>query len=563
MTIKLPRIFTTQAQWLEQQQTSILSAASIITVTSIISAFSGLIVKRSLIGMFFNTQLSKEALEAFWVAFQIPDMMFQLIILGALSAAFIPIFTSYKKNNQDQAFYISSVMMNVLLLTFVIVGVLIAIFAQPITLLRTGEGFTAHQVEIVTNLTRIMILAQLFFAVSNFMTGILQSFQRFIIPALAPIFYNLGILLGVFLFSNWLGIYSAGVGVVIGAGLHMLIQLPLVFKLGFKYHFSFNLSSPGVREFFKLMPPRVLALGASETRKLFLGYFATSLGNISYTIMFLATSLMVIPIRFFGISISQASLPFLSEESSGQDRDKFKGLVMQSLHQIAFLTFPASVLLLILRIPVVRLIFGTSNFPWPATLTTGKVVALLAISITAQALTQLLIRAFYSLKDTKTPFWVSMVDLAIYLALAGGLVFWTDLGVYGLAIATAASALIELPVYLFLMDRRVKGFIRREFWLPQFKMLVASFFMAVFLYLPFKILDELVFDTSRTIELIGLTVTTSTIGILVYIYFALLLDIRELNIFLKLVNDFTPWKKTLAKTPEVVVENPTDGTDAL
>ncbi len=94
-------------------------------------------------------------------------------------------------------------------------------------------------------------------------------------------------------------------------------------------------------------------------------------------------------------------------------------------------------------------------------------------------------------------------------------------------------------------------------------MLVASFFMAVFLYLPFKILDELVFDTSRTIELIGLTVTTSTIGILVYIYFALLLDIRELNIFLKLVNDFTPWKKTLAKTPEVVVENPTDGTDAL
>ncbi len=439
MTIKLPRIFTTQAQWLEQQQTSILSAASIITVTSIISAFSGLIVKRSLIGMFFNTQLSKEALEAFWVAFQIPDMMFQLIILGALSAAFIPI------------------------LTFVIVGVLIAIFAQPITLLRTGEGFTAHQVEIVTNLTRIMILAQLFFAVSNFMTGILQSFQRFIIPALAPIFYNLGILLGVFLFSNWLGIYSAGVGVVIGAGLHMLIQLPLVFKLGFKYHFSFNLSSPGVREFFKLMPPRVLALGASETRKLFLGYFATSLGNISYTIMFLATSLMVIPIRFFGISISQASLPFLSEESSGQDRDKFKGLVMQSLHQIAFLTFPASVLLLILRIPVVRLIFGTSNFPWPATLTTGKVVALLAISITAQALTQLLIRAFYSLKDTKTPFWVSMVDLAIYLALAGGLVFWTDLGVYGLAIATAASALIELPVYLFLMDRRVKGFIRREY----------------------------------------------------------------------------------------------------
>jgi len=236
---------------------------------------------------------------------------------------------------------------------------------------------------------------------------------------------------------------------------------------------------------------------------------------------------------------------------------------MQSLHQIAFLSFPASVLLLILRVPVVRLVFGTSNFPWTSTVTTGKVVAILAVSITAQALVQLLIRTFYALKDTRTPLMVAGFDFVLYFFLVGTLVKFTQLGIYGIAIATAVTAILELPIYLFLLDRKVRGFVRREFWVPQLKMLVASFFMAIFLYLPFKILDELVFDTTRTIELIGLTATTATIGMLVYIYFALLLDIRELNMFMKLVNNFAPWKKTLAKAPEIVVESPTDGTDIL
>ena len=170
---------------MEQQQTSILSAASVITVASVISAFSGLIVKRSLIKIFFDNQMSQEALEAFWVAFQIPDMMFQLIILGALSAAFIPIFTSYKKQSYKKAFHMSSIMMNILLLVFIAVGVIVFIFAREITVLRTGSEIKPEQIEIVVNLTRLMLLAQFFFAISNFMTGILQSFQRFIFPALA------------------------------------------------------------------------------------------------------------------------------------------------------------------------------------------------------------------------------------------------------------------------------------------------------------------------------------------------------------------------------------------
>lgn len=556
--IRFSALLTNNTKWLEKQQTTILSAAGIISVASIISAFSGLFVKRVLISHFFDTQASQEALEAFWIAFQIPDMMFQLIVLGALSAAFIPIFTSHKKNSIEQAFKMSSIMMNVLLALFFAVGLFVFIFAHQITLLRTGSEFTSAQIEIVTNLTRIMLLAQFFFGISNFMTGILQSFQRFILPALAPIFYNIGILVGVFAFSNQFGIYGAGIGVVIGAFLHMIIQFPLVYKLGFRYSFSFNVRYAGIQDFFKLMPPRVLSIGANEIRKLVLGFFATSLGNLSFFVMQLAITLMAIPIRFFGVSISQASLPFLSEESSSHDRAKFKGLVIQSLNQIAFLTFPASILLLILRVPLVRLIYGTFNFPWGATLVTSRLVAIIALSITAQALVQLLIRAFYALKDTKTPLYIAVSDVLLYVSLCAFFVFATPLGVYGIAIATTITAFIELFLYLLLLNRKVEGFTSSEFWIPQLKIITASFFMAIFLYLPFRIFDELIFDTSRTIELIALTITTSSIGFLVYIYFALLLEIKELTMIKKGIQAFDSWRKPLQKSKEVLIENSAD-----
>ena len=557
MTFKLPKFLNPSTLWLEKQQTSILSAATIMTSASMLSAVAGLLIKRLLNHYFFEN--SQEALEAFWLAFQIPDMMFQLIILGALSAAFIPIFTSYKKESYQKAFHMSSIMMNILLLVFVGVGIFVFIFARQITEFRTGAEISPDQIEIVVNLTRLMLLGQFFFAISNFMTGILQSFQRFIIPALSPIFYNLGIIIGVVFFSSQLGVYSAGLGVVIGAFLHMAIQIPLVYKLGFTYSFSLNFKYPGIKQFFKIMPPRVFAIGASEIRKLALGFFTTSLGSLSYLTMLYALTLMTVPIRLFGVPIGQASLPFLSEKSGKDERGKFIGLVLQSLNQISFLTFPASVLLLILRIPAVRLVFGTKDFPWATTLLLGKLIAVLAISITVQALAHLLTRAFYALKDTKTPLYIAGFDLFIYFSLSYYFVFHTGWNVMGIAFATVLTAFIELFLLLFFLDRKVGGLVSKAFWYPQLKMLIAAFFMAVSLYLPFRVLDELVFNTTKTIELIALSVTTGTIGMVVYLYFAALLNIRELKIVLDLINNFGPWRKILSKSEEVLLETGVEG----
>lgn len=556
--LPLPKLFSTRTAWLEQQQTSILSAALIITLANVVSSISGLIRQRLLISAFFNTQTSREAFEALLVAFQIPDTMFQLIVLGALSAAFIPVFSSLKKRDAEQAFMMSSIVMNIMVITFLIASVLVAIFAEPITQWRTGEAFTPEQITIVTNLTRIMLVAQVFFAISNLLSAVLQSYQRFILPSIAPILYNIGIVIGVYTLEPILGIYSAGFGVCLGAFLHMVIQLPLAYKLGFRFRWSLNHTFPGVRELLKLIPARVLTIGITEVQNLSLGFFATSLGNLSFVVIRLALTLMALPIRIFGVPISQASLPFLSEQSEERDRQKFRDLVLQSLNHISFFALPASVLLLVLRIPIVRLLFGTSNFPWSTTLDTGRAVAIISLSVAAQAMAQLLIRGFHALKDTRTPLYVTIAAVGSYLLGSAYVVFFTDWEVLGLALITSLSAFLELGLFLVLFHNKIGNILTSTLWVPQLKMIAASFFMAVFLYLPFRIFDELIFNTTKTVELIGLTVTTGTIGMLVYIYFAALLEIRELQLVTTMLRSLNKWRSNLIRTNEFLVDTTMD-----
>ncbi len=554
----LSRLFLDNTKWLEQQQRSILSAALIITVANVLSSVSGLIRERLLISYFFGSAESQKAYEALQVAFQIPDALFQLIVLGAVSAAFIPTFASLKKKSEAEAYHVASSVMTLTVLVFGLCSLAVFIFAEPITMLRTGSAFTQDQLMIVVRLTRIMLLAQFFFAISNFLTGILQSYQRFIVPAMAPVLYNIGIMSGVVLFSSQLGIYSAGVGVVMGALMHMLVQLPLVRKLGFQWKFTLDWKHAAVKKILTLMPPRLMTVGITELQDLALTFFATTIGNLSFAIINLGLRLMAIPIRLFGVPISQASLPFLSEESEEKDKKQFNQLVVQALHQIAFFALPASVMLLILRVPIVRLVFGADNFPWSTTVMTGRVVAIMAISIAAQAMTQLLIRVFHAMKDTATPFIVTMMTVGLYLAISLTVVYGTEWGAMGLAVATTASAFLEAGLFIWLLHQRTEFLNWEDVIWPQLKILMAGFLMAVFLYLPFRILDELVFNTSRTLELIILTLTTGTIGMVVYLYFCVLFEVKELHYFTALFSKFGKWKQPLSQSSEVLTETSSD-----
>ncbi|MCB9813383.1 MAG: murein biosynthesis integral membrane protein MurJ [Pseudomonadales bacterium] len=551
----ITKLLTSNTKWLENQQTSINSAAVVIALANILSIVSGFVRTRVILSYF-----NEEIVTAWTLAFQIPDILFQLLIFGALSASFIPIFLSVKQRYDSQtAFKMSSIVLNILLVLFVASSLVIFIFAEPLTIFRIGDKISSSQLAIVIGLTKVMLLAQIFFTISNVMTGVLQSFQRFIIPSIAPIIYNLGIIIGIAVFHKSFGIYSAGIGVVLGALLHMFVQIPLAGRLGFKPSFSLNFRHPGVKKLLLLSPARFLTIGLAQIQSLALGYFATSIGQLSFLYISYATYLSVFPIRLFGVPLSQAALPFLSEYSGENQLIKFRDLILQSLNQISFLAMPTSVLLLILRVPIVRLAFGTDNFSWHSTITTGKILAILAISITAQAMVQLLIRGFHALKNTKTPLIISIIFTIFYLTSSFLMVKYTDYGILGLALINSVSFVLELFLFMIIFNRFIPNFIGKSLIIPQLKMLLASFFMAIFLYLPFRIFDELIFDTTKTIELVALTITTGTIGMLVYIYFAAIFDIKELELVNRAIQSFgKKWKTGTVKTQEFLIETSID-----
>lgn len=532
-----------------RKQVNILSAATVIMMAVLLSRLLGLLRDRLLAGTFFGGQ--EWQLDVYFAAFRIPDMLFQLLVLGALSAAFIPVFSRYLEKEEKEAFRLSSSVINFLTVFFVLAGALVFIFAHPLTRL-IAPTFTPAETSLMVSLMRIMLFAQLFFCLSNFLTGIIQSRQRFLVPALSPVVYNLGIIFGIVVLSPWLGIYGPTVGVVLGAFLHLIIQLPLALKLGFTYSFVFDWRHPGVREIGRLTLPRALALGVNQIELTVAVFLATSLAAGSLSIFYFAQHLMNLPIGLFGSAIGQAALPTLSRESGEKSYVKFKETFLSSFNQILYLVLPASAILLVLRIPAVRIVFGAASFPWKATLLTGRVLAVFSLSIAAQAVIQLLVRGFYALHDTKTPFWVGTVAVFTNVALSFLFILKYGWGILGLAWAITLASLLQAGLLLFFFDRAVGGFARKEFFLPLIKMGLATILTAIALWVPMRLLDQFILDTTRTINLVILTIIATFSGMIVYLFLSYLLKITALKSFIDLAKRLGRWRLILRESEEII-----------
>lgn len=533
-----------------RRQKNILSAAAAITFAYSASMVLGIIRDRLLVGRFYAC--CREDLDVYWAAFRLPDVIFQLLVIGALSAAFIPVFSEYLEKNKEEANHIASSVITLLTLIFFFLALVVFIFAEPLSSLITG-AFSLDQIKLMSSLTRIMLLAQFFFLFSNFLTGVIQSHQRFLVPALSPVVYNLGIILGILVLSSAFGIYGPTFGVVLGALLHFLIQLPLAFRLGFSYRPSFDLHHPGVKEVGRLMLPRSLALAMGEIEATVALFLATSLTAGSLTLFYLAQHLMQLPVRLIGIPIGQAALPVLSQKSK-KEFEEFKNIFLPSLFQILYLVLPATAILLVLRIPIVRLAFGARGFPWKATILTGQALALFTLAIIAQAAIQLLVRGFYALHDTKTPLYIGIFSVVVNVFLSVYLTFNLSWGILGLATAISLSSFLQAGLLFIFLNKKVLGFEKKEVVVPLIKMGLATFFTAVFLWIPMRVLDRFVFDTTRTINLIILTVIATLIGLLVYLLLSRLLKISQLEAYLSLIRRLGKWREVLEESEEVLVE---------
>jgi len=540
------RWFNNAQVLLEKESSSILSAASVIMGATFLSAILGLLRTRLLIQYYYS---DPAVVDVFWAAFRLPDMIFQIIIVGALSSAFIPVISHYLGKTEESNLIASS-MINAVMAIMLGLSALVFIFALPLSRLIAG-GFSDSQLLLMANLTRIMALAQLFFGFSSFLTGVIQSHKRFLIPALSPLLYNLGIILGILIFGHTLGIYGAAIGVVMGAILHLLAQFPLAHKLGFRYRFAWDGNHGAVREMSKLMLPRVLTLSLVQIEATMIVTFSSWLSVGTITLISIAQQLANLPVRLIGIPIGQASLPFFSKESAKNNLVSLATMVNNTILEMLYLALPASAIILVLRIPLVRLAYGADSFPWAETVLTGKLVAILSISICARSLTHILVRVFYSLHNTVTPFVINLLSTLTNVGLSYYFLFVLKSGILGMAFAISVASLIETIILTSILYN-LANFALTKLLLPFGKMLGITLITSLALWIPLRVLDTLIFDTTRTIPLIFLTVTVGFIGLLVYLGLSYLFRLPELGIFMRLAKKIGGWHSALSKSDETL-----------
>lgn len=559
--------FQKSLSWIAKQQTNILSAAFVLMATAILSQLLGLLRQRLLVANFG----ASDTLGVYLASSKLPDFFFQLIIAGALATAFIPVFSNFlSKERKEDANKMASSVLTIGILVFGLVSILLFIFAPFfLSFINLGSGYTPDQMKLMANLMRVIIIGQMIFLVAAFFAAILQSYQRFIVVGIAAALYNLGIIFGILLLTDRIGIYAPAVGVIFGATLFAVFQIPLILKLGFSFRPSFSLDAPGVKEVLKLMGPRalsilILQLGTLITLALI--SFLPSAGR-SYVIYDYALTLAFAPVILFGQSIAQAALPVLSREKD--HLDKFRSTFTASYIQMLYLILPVSVLFLVLRIPIVRLIFGAAAFDWMATVLTGRTLAFFALSIFATALIYLVTRAFFALQDTKTPLIIGTISTSIMVAMSVIFVLvWRNnlidyalnysgrfrlipVGVESLAFAYSVAAILNLVLLLFFLNRRIKIF-SYEFWISQAKIFLSVIFMGFALYIPIKLLDQLVFDTTRTVNLILLTGISSLFGFAIYFFLTWLLDVKEASTFLLMFKKVGGRKEIIGESEKII-----------
>lgn len=534
---------------LNSQQNNVLSAASLIMFMIIVSRLLGLIRQRILANYFVPSDLS-----LFFAAFRLPDTIFEVLVFGTFSSAFIPVFTKALSVGQKRAWEIAGRVVSIGLLIFGVVAIVFSIWATPIYNI-IAPGYGASETAQIANLARILFAAQGFFVISYVLTGVLESLRRFLVPALAPLFYNLGIIFGTIILTPYIGLYAPAVGVVIGAVSHFLVQYPLSRKMGFRFIWSVKPDS-GVKKIGQLALPRVVDLAFDQIGKTTELFLSSIISQASYTYYIFANTLQLLPVTLFGTSLAKAVLPMLSRVDG--DSKEYKRILMTAIFQAIFFTLPLTAVLIVLRIPIVRLVYGTKIFDWEATVQTGMVLSVYAIGIVGQTLMSILARAFFALHDTKTPVRVSFVGLALLIVGDFLLVKGFGLPVWALAASFSFSVIVEAILLLILIDKRVGDILSFKLVKHVVKVLVATLGSGGAMYFLIRIFDKsawvkslsflsgvdvtttfpfqrFVLDTRYTVNLIILTFITFVLGCLIYIGISLILKVEETRYFLNLV----------------------------
>jgi putative peptidoglycan lipid II flippase len=573
------KIFSRSKKLIFSPQSSVLSAATIIMLMIVASRILGLVRQRTLAHFFAPGELS-----LFFAAFRLPDLVFEILVFGTFSSAFIPVFTKTFQKKEAEAWEIAGNVVNIGLLIFGLLGFIAGLAADRLYGFF-APGFSPVERAQIVKIARLLFMAQGFFVVSYVLTGVLESLRRFLVPALAPLFYNLGIIFGIVLWANKMGLMAPAIGVFVGAFFHLIIQLPLALRLGFRFRPSIRFTQ-GVKKIGQLAAPRVFELSFLQVGKTVELFLASLISTAAYTYYTFGNSLQLLPVGLFGTSIAKAALPTLAAQSDS--KEKFRNTLFNALYQIVFLVSPIATILIILRVPLVRLAFGTKVFDWQATVQTGFVVSAFALGIVFQSAAAVLVRAFYALHDTRTPVKVSIIGILITVVADLVFIKVLFLPAWGLAAAFSLGAAFQATTLFYLINKRINKVSLLAAIRPMLKPVVSSFGAGMVMFVLLKVFDrsvwvkrlsflgkieaasflpfeKFVLDTRYTINLLILTAIVSLVGLLVYMGLAVLLKTKEVWIFFNLVKR-TLIKRKVAPIPtkeaEPITPTPTETTSS-
>lgn len=545
---------------------SLSKAALIVGTLTLLSRLVGLLRDR----LFASHFGAGDTLDVYYAAFRIPDFVFNLLILGTLSVAFIPVFTEWLTRDAKKAFHIANTVLNFSFLMMSALCLLLFFFAPVLTKFLV-PGFSPEKLAETVVLTKIFLLSPVIFTVSNVFGSILNSQKKFLIANLAPVLYNCGIIFGLLvLYPAW-GLQGLGWGVILGALLHLLVQILESVRFGYAWQPIMDFKDLAVRKIGKLFIPRIFGLDTSQLSLLIGSVIGSFLAAGSIAVLNLANNLQAVPVGIFAISVAIAAFPALSEAFAIKDLPGFVKILKNSIIQILFFIIPISILMLLFRAYLVRLVYGAGKFSWSNTILTFNTLGVFVFALFSQALLPLLARAFYARQNTKIPVAIGLVCMGLnvllsYIFALHALTLKINLpplhfsvqtgGVVGIALGfTLASIINALALFVILRYQLARDLSAAPEVMENFdlklieavlKILLASVAMGIVGYLAIYLLAPLV-NTRTGVGILIQSGLAAALATAVYLMVALALGLSQAKTLL----DFFKRKLGL-KTQEVI-----------
>ncbi len=505
-------------------------AALIIAFSGILSRLLGFVRDR----MLASTFGAGDALDAYYAAFRIPDLFYGLLIAGALSAAFVPLFTELQEEDEKGSWRLTNGLLQAIISVLGGLSILGIIFTPALISLLV-PGFTASQQDLTVTLTRIMLLSPVLLGLSAVFSGVLVSLKRFVAYSLAPVFYNLGIIFGVLFLVPKYGIHGVAWGVVIGAFLHMIVQYPAFISAGYKrtQESFFFWRDKRLRSVIQLMIPRSLSMGITQISLFVVTIFASTLSAGSLAAFNFANNIQSVPLGIFGVAFSLAAFPVLSAYAAKKKHQDFFYSVINTAKRILFFVIPLSIAMILFRAQFVRIILGSGAFDWEDTIMTFEILQYFALSLFAQCLIPLFARSFFALKNTKTPLYIALFSEAVHIiALVLLLPYFDE---QALALSFSIGTIVNFILLYGALRNQATFWKDKDFFFPIGKMMIAALIAGIVAQISKSVFALTTDELDTFVEVFLQLAAGLLIGGGVYFAVAALLKVEEMALLHKLI----------------------------